>query len=461
MKKLEDLKNIIDINLDKIDISTETKNKIIQSAAIEKKKRKARIFKILSIPTVAAAVIFFMMFSNIFGSNTGLIVSAKDLMKGITPAKVEVVEIKDDFIKSQADFDIELFKNSIKRGENSLVSPLSVYLALSMTANGGKENTLREFESVLGKYNIDIEDINRYNYSYMKKLNDGRSGKLHIANSIWYALDKVNVNRSFLQTNADYYNAAVFTDDFSSPQTVKNINNWVKSNTDNLIDKIIDKIDPETVMYLINAIYFEADWQEQYPSRQIKRDDFELINGKKVSTEFMYSTESAYIKDDTAQGFIKPYKDNKYSFVALLPNEGVSIDSYVSSLTGEKFLSLIKNKTNEAVITGIPKFKSEYNLSLVKPLKVMGLRDCFNSVAADFSKMNSDKDIFINDVKHKTFIQVDAMGTKAGALTIVEMNKGCAFPENRIILNCPFIYAIVDNKTGLPLFMGTMNNPNN
>lgn len=461
MKKLEDLKNIIDINLDKLDISTETKNKIIQTSAIEKKKGKARIFKLLSIPTVAAAVIFFMMSSNIFGSNTGRIVSAKDLMNGITPARVEAVEIRDDFIKSQADFDIELFKNSIKKGENSLISPLSVYLALSMTANGGEGNTLSEFESVLGKYNIDIEDINRYNYSYMKKLNNGKSGKLHIANSIWYALDKINVNKSFLQTNADYYSAAVYTDDFRSPKTVKNINYWVKSNTDNLIDKIVDKIDPETVMYLINAIYFEADWQEQYTSQQIRRDDFKLANGKKVSTEFMYSTENSYIKDDTAQGFIKPYKDSKYSFVALLPNEGVGIDSYVSSLTGEKFLALIKNKTNEAVITGLPKFKSEYNLSLVKPLKVMGLRDCFNSVAGDFSKMNSDKDIFINDVKHKTFIQVDAMGTKAGAVTIVEMNKGCALPKNRIILNRPFIYAIIDNETGLPLFIGTMNNPNN
>lgn len=463
MRKLENLKKIVDTNLDKMDISPEAKSKIIQRTAADKKKLKFRRYKFFSIPAAAIIIVVIMLFSYVFGDNPVMVADAKDLMKGITPKKVEVVKLRDDYIKSQADFSIDLFKRSITKGKNSLISPISAYLALAMTANGADGNTLKEFKSVLGKYDLSIMDINKYSYSYIKNLSDVKSGKLNIADSIWYSKDSIlSINRDFLQANADYYGAAAYRVDFDSQQTVDDINNWVKTNTGGLIEKITDKVDSDTLMFLINTLYFEADWQDQYGKSQIRNGGFKLEDGKTVSTEFMYSTENGYIKDDNAQGFIKPYKDNKYSFVALLPNEGISADSYAASLTGEKFLTLMKSKTDGFVDAGLPRFKSEYSTSLVDPLKAMGLKDCFVPELSDFSKMDSrnGKDLFIGDVLHKTFIQVDALGTKAGAVTeLVVKTTSMPLVKTKITLDRPFVYAIVDNETSLPVFIGTMNNP--
>lgn len=425
----------------------------------DKSKRYKRI-GIISIPAVAAIVICAIFVFNIFGTGAAY---AQNLMKGITPSKVDKVKLSDSFVSSAADFSVELFKKSTTEKKNSLVSPVSVYLALAMTENGADGKTLKEFESVLGKYNLAADDINKYCSSFSKLLTDTKTGKLNIANSIWYRQnDSLTVNKDFLQTNADYFSSAAYSADFNSNQTVNDINNWVKSNTGGLIDSILDKIDPQTVMYLINTLYFEAEWEEVYSKEDVRIGDFKLEDGSALPAQFMYSSESSYIKDNNAQGFIKPYKDNKYSFLALLPDEGVSIDSYVSSLTGEKLLSLIKNKSNANVNAAIPKFKTEYSKNLVESLKSMGLNECFIPDSANFSKMGSSDsgNLYVGNVLHKTYIQVDELGTKAGAVTSVEMNLTSMPVEiKEVILNRPFVYAIIDNETGLPLFIGIMRNP--
>lgn len=465
MSKLDNLKNIIDVNLKNMDISTEAKSKIIRESASAKKKIIARRFRIFSIPAAAIILVCVLVITNL--GNLGLIANAQDLMKNIIPANVERVELSEDFIKSQADFSIDLFKNArMDAGKNSLISPTSVYLALAMTANGADGNTLKEFETVLGKYNLSIADINRYCNSYTKNLCDVQSGKFKIANSIWYSQGiSSNIKNSFLQTNADYYGASAFKADFSSRQTVNEINSWVKSNTGNLFDNFMEQIDPGAVMYLISTLYFEAEWEQQYKDNQLKNGIFELIDGNTITAEFMDSIEYKYISDDSAQGFIKPYVSrdfikSKYSYITILPNEGVSLDNYIDSLTGDKFLSLIKNKSNENVKTAMPKFISEYSTGLVEPLRKMGLRDCFDGNSTDFSKMDdSTVGLSISDINHKTFIEVDNLGTKAGAATSVDMMAGPPDFNKEVILDRPFIYAIIDNETSLPIFIGTMYNP--
>lgn len=438
------------------------KNIIKKSKADGKNRRFTRL-RLIFVPIAAVIIVCVIFLSNILGNDARLTVHAEDLTKAVTPAKVDTLKISDSFINSSADFSINLFKKSMTDKKNSLISPVSVYLALSMTANGTDGNTLKEFESVLGKSNLTMNDINKYCYSFHNNLADVKTGKLNIANSIWYRQDNyLKVNKSFLQTNADYYNAYAYKADFNSKQTAQDINNWVKFNTGNLIDKIVDKIDSDTVMYLINTLYFENEWQDKYNKGDVRDKDFKLDDGTTISAKFMYSDESIYLKDDMAQGFIKPYKDDKYSFAAMLPNDGISVDDYAASLTGEKFLSLVKNKANAAVHAGLPKFKSEYSKGLVEPLKAMGLVDCFNPNSANFSKMGSLEkgNLFIGDVLHKTFIQVDELGTKAGAVTKVEM-KTTSMPleVKNVILDHPFVYAIIDNETNLPLFIGTMHNP--
>jgi serine protease inhibitor len=459
MKRLEDLKKIADTNLDKLDMSEEAKQRLINEV---KKPRKSGFKKlgIVSIPAVAALIAFVLFTTGVFPPKTALKVQAMDLMKGVTPNKVETVYLTDKFKQSTADFSIDLFKKSYTKGKNSLVSPASVYLALGMTANGTGGNTLKEFEAVLGK-GMNMKELNAYYSTLMGKFMNSEIDKVNIANSIWYRNDNnLKIKGEFLQTNADYYKASAYKADFNSKQTVEDINNWVKANTGGQIDKIVDNIKERTVMYLINAVNFDAQWEKPYEKESVRKDNFELQDGSKKSADLMYSKEYGYIKDDNAQGFMKRYKDGKYSFVALLPNEGVSIDSYVASLSGSKFISLLNDKTKEEVVTALPMFKSEYSIELVEPLKQLGLKECFNSGKADFSKMvnGTENNPYVSEVLHKTFISVDTKGTKAGAATKVTTQAASA-PMKSIILNRPFVYAIVDNETNLPLFIGTMMNP--
>ncbi|MDV3426439.1 MAG: serpin family protein, partial [Bacillota bacterium] len=448
-------------NLDKLNMSENTKCKLINEA--EKSYRTSiRKLSFIIFPAAASVLALIIMFTGIFNHGFSK-VYADDLMKGVTPHKAESVSLSEDFLKSTSDFSIELFKKSYTKGKNSLISPASVYLALGMTANGADGNTLKEFEAVLGRHNLNINDLNTFYNSLTRELTDATSEKFSIANSIWYRQNEnLDIKKDFLQTNADYYGAAAYKADFNSKSTINDINNWVKNNTHNQIDKIIDQIDSNTIMYLINTVYFEDEWEIPYTKNDVRKAPFKLQDGTNKTTEFMHSEEYGYLKDDKAEGFIKPYKNGKYSFAALLPDEGVNIDSFISSLSGEDFINLLKNKSNETVSADLPKFKADYKMELNDTLKQMGLKDCFISGSANFSKMAAGNagEIYLSNVLHKTFIAVDTKGTKAGAVTKVEMTcKGIASSQHNITLNRPFVYAIVDNKTNLPLFIGTMTNP--
>jgi len=461
MKKLTNFKNIADTNLEKLDMSQESKLRLKNQ--VEKGRQiNFRRLSFIGIPTISAFIAFLILFNSIFSNSGAVKVFAKDLMKEITPQKVDTVELKKEFIDSTADFSVDLFKNAYTKGENSLISPTSVYLALAMTANGADGKTLTEFETLLGKYGINIKDLNAYYNTLSQKLLKDNNGKLAIANSIWYSQD-IDVKLDFLQTNADYYNASAYKADLNDPNTITDINNWVKLNTGNTIDKIIDKTDHLTVMNLINATYFEDKWMNVYGPETVRKDDFKLSNGKEESVDFMNSEETVFLKDDKAEGFTKSYENGKYSFVALLPNENISIDNYIASLSGDSFINILKNQSKDNVITSLPKFKSESKINLVKPLRQMGLKECFDSSTANFTKMinNSPDDIYVDSILHKTFISVDTEGTKAAAVTKVDIKAGSAMNESihKIILNRPFVYAIIDNTTNLPIFMGTMMNP--
>lgn len=430
---------------------------------MKKGNKKIKRLGFIGIPAFALILAFIVLYSGILSGGKFTTVLAKDLMKSIKEEKVDTVELKDEFIQSTADFSVDLFKNAYTKGENSLISPTSVYLALGMTANGAKGNTLKEFEELLGKKGLGIQDLNSYYYSLSQRLADVNSGKVGIANSIWYRDDdSLTVNKDFLQKNANYYKSAAYKSDFSSKETVTDINNWVKYNTEGLIDKIIDKIDEDSVMYLINAVCFEDKWEVLYKKEDIHQGDFRLEDGRSKKVEFMNSKENLYIKDDKAQGFIKPYKSGKYSFVAILPNEDVTVDSYIASLSGDKFMKLMEGKSNKSVNAALPKFEASYSIELKDSLKKLGLNDCFEADKADFSDMAKSDfgNIWVASTLHKTFISVDDTGTKAAAVTTVVMvDESALIDEIYIVLDRPFIYAIIDNETNLPLFIGTMMNP--
>lgn len=402
-----------------------------------------------------------IVFTSASCSAGSLNLKSKDLMQGIKGNKPEGKNIDDKFISSSSDFSLKLFKKGLDKEKNSLISPTSVMLALAMTANGAEGKTLTELEYFLGK-DITIEELNNYLYSYMKNLPSEAKAKLNIANSIWFRDNEkeFTAKSDFLQRNADYYKASIYKSDFDSPDTVKDINKWVENKTNGMIDNIVDRIDKSTVMYLINAIAFEGEWETIYKKSQIFKGDFTDIKGNKKSMDFMSSDEGLYLEDNKTTGFIKPYAGNKHSFAALLPKENININDYISSLNGESFLKLLKDASNESVQATIPKFSYEYGVSLNEALIDMGVKEAFKPSAANFSKLGNSPlgNIYIGDVLHKTFIAVDEKGTKAGAVTKVEMKVESAMNHKTVILNRPFVYAIIDNQTNLPVFIGTVIN---
>ncbi|MBR3715173.1 MAG: serpin family protein [Clostridia bacterium] len=385
-------------------------------------------------------------------------VRAKNLMDGITPNEIAAAESLSEQNPAVTDFAVRLFKASEESGKNTLISPLSVLCALAMTANGAKEETLAQMESVLG---MTKDELNIYLYSYMKKLPNGEKYKLSLANSIWFTDDeRFKVNRDFLQTNADYYGADIYKSPFDE-KTLKEINNWVKEKTDDMIPEILDEINSEAVMYLVNALAFEAEWAEIYEEGTIRDGKFIKEDNTEQDVEFMYSTEHRYLEDDNASGFMKYYKGGKYAFVALLPNEGVSVSEYISSLDGKSLSEMLANAQIATVRTCIPKFETEYDVDMAEILAKMGMTDAFDMYAADFTGLGTSTagNIFISRVLHKTFMSVGERGTKAGAATVVEMKDGCAEIPTEIktvYLNRPFVYMLVDCENNIPFFIGTM-----
>lgn len=355
---------------------------------------------------------------------------------------------------------MELFKGTARASdaENLLISPVSIMMALAMTAQGAEEETLAQFEETFGKDAVFALNLMA---GYCNTITaDNETAKVNVANSVWFRDDeeRLDVKEDFLakikNIGAEAY-AAPF-----DKGTVGDINNWVKKNTDGMIDSILDDISEDAVIYLINALSFDNEWVNIYESHQIRDGQFTTTDGRKQKAEFMYSGEGTFLKDDKATGFIKPYKDN-FSFVAILPDEDVSVDEYIAGMDENTLSNLVEGgKDVWSVDAGLPKFSKEMFTDLIPVLENMGLTEMFDPDNADFGAMATSArgNIFISKVAHKAFIDVNSKGTRAGAVTIVEASDGAAMVTESVILNRPFIYMIVDDyaNESLPLFIGTV-----
>lgn len=416
--------------------------------------KKAKI----GLTAICLLLVFAMIFSF---AGCAVEVQAADLMKGISSQKVSGKAADDRFIGSQAELAVKLFKACVdeSKNDNVLISPLSIQLALAMTANGADGQTKEEMEKLLGG-DIPLEELNEYLYTYINSLPSTEKYKLELANSVWFRddADRLTVEKDFLQTNADYYGAQAYKEPFDQ-QTVKDINSWVNEHTDGMIEKIIDEITPDEVLHLINAIAFDAQWETPYEKHSVNDGIFNALSGDERKVKMMYSNEHKYIDDGDATGFIKDYRDGKYAFAALLPNEGVDLYNYIASLTGEGLKKALDNAEAEPVDVLIPKFSYDYSLLMNDVLAELGMPTAFDVGNADFYKMatSSVGNIFIDCVLHKTFISVDEKGTKAAAITDITMTDKAALPlEREVILDRPFVYMIIDNSTNLPIFIGTV-----
>lgn len=375
---------------------------------------------------------------------------------------LEYIETNPDeeFINATADFAAELFARTYAEGKNSLVSPVSVMLCLGMVANGASEDTLKEFEEVLGQ-DITIEELNQHYATYRKMLVNGSNKSVSIANSIWIKdWEKFVVKEDFVKKNETFYGAEIYQAPFDRT-TVNDINHWVNENTNGMIPSIINELSEDDLMVLINALAFEGEWVNPYYSDQVRDYNFTNINGKVEIADGLRCYEYAYMEDENTVGFVKNYT-NGYKLVVFLPDEDVNFSEYVTSFTGEKYLGLVKNIQDVKTFTIIPKFTYDYEIKLNQTLIDMGISSAFDYKIADFSGMyeeNDDvRDVCISEVIHKTHIELGEKGTKAAAVTAVVMKNAGASPEEpkEVVCDRPFVYAIVDGETMLPVFIGSV-----
>lgn len=370
-----------------------------------------------------------------------------------TPRFTTVTSPDEEFYNSETDFGLKLLKNTSEKNKNNLVSPLSAMICLAMVANGANGETREQILNALcGE--TKIGDLNEYLAGYSS---DEQNKALKSANSIWINKDMgYEVCDEFLKTDAKYYRSGVYNEPFDSSITDK-VNGWVNENTDSMIEKIADEIGQETVMLLINALAFESKWAEQYADDTFERL-FTCTDKSTQTADMMYFDENMYLSDGNTVGFIKPYEDGAYSFAVLLPDEGTDIDSYISSLNGERLRSILKNAQTADVNVIMPKFKSESDLMLNEALESMGMKDMFSG-KADFSNLVKDGGVCVDSVLQKTFIEVSESGTRAAAATAALAAKSSPMGEKityNIELNRPFLYMIIETDSSTPIFIGKL-----
>lgn len=398
-----------------------------------------------------------------FAGCTSRAIAATDLMEGLHPSEstnssdeTEAPEgdLSEEQADALADFAVTLFQNS-RSDDATLISPLSVSYALGMTANGARDETLSQMEQVLG---MPIDQLNESLHAYAEELPHDGDCKMSVANSLWVR-QGLNVDQGFLKTNATWYDAGVFEAPFDET-TVADINQWTSQNTDGMIGSILDQIPADAVMYLTNAIAFDATWQHPYESGQISKGTFTAQDGTEQTVDFMQSDEDLYLESANAIGFVKPYSNPSYAFAALLPNEGTDVDDLIESLDGASLRTMLEEAQYATVDAKLPKFEIESQTNMAETLAAMGMTDAFDRETADFTGMSAEENLFISRILHKAYINVDEKGTKAAAITSTEMTGTSAMVEpeevKTVHLDRPFVYLLIDRETNLPLFMGVI-----
>lgn len=358
------------------------------------------------------------------------------------------------------DFALSLLREERSGSVSVLLSPVSILNALGMVANGASGTTLKQIETATG---MSLHQLNDFLYTYRMSLPaDSKTCKAALANSAWLR-DTFRVEDAFLRSCVNYYSAEVYRSAFDGG-LVTDLNRWVSKKTDGMISDLLEK-EPgaQTMLYLVNAACFDAKWETPYTKENVRTDGiFTAASGKRQTADYLDSHETIYLSGNNVSGFLKPYDGGKYAFVALVPDEGVTLADYLRNLTGEHLYQMITDHHYADVQASIPKFTARSELALEEPLRTAGISDLFDVSAADLRGLGSAPNgntLYVNSVLHKTYLELDENGTKAAAATSLDVNGGAAPPSEdvkTVTLDRPFLYMVVDTHACVPLFMGTV-----
>lgn len=382
-------------------------------------------------------------------------VNAKNLLAGTSLSSVSTVKPESEFLTHTAELSLSILRKvgSTSPGENWLFSPLSFMMVLSLTANGAENQTLSQMEAVLGD---DRESLNQ-TMAYYREAMSSQSPKIQMANSLWMKEEGFSPNEDFLHTAANYYRPDIYSAPFDDT-TLSDINQWVSEKTEGQIPRILDEISEDAALCLINTLLFDGKWETPYGERQVSSGKFFTEDGVSHIVPMMSSTETQYLENDLATGFLKNYEGGRYAFGALLPRQAGNFGLFLSQLDGEMLQATIQNPQQTEVYAVLPMFSFEDTLEFQEPLKALGMTDAFSEKIADFSGLGTaDGPLYISQVLQKTHISVSETGTQASAATEVGFCVTGSLPEIPVVsLNRPFLFFIVEKESGMLLFLGAV-----
>lgn len=385
-----------------------------------------------------------------------------ELPRDLTPQEMMLVE-------ADRSFSYSVFKKTVaydNEHENIIISPLSISMALAMTLNGAKGQTYTDMRNALYLQGMETDEINEAFRSLIDLLvTADPKVAMRIANSIWHS-DVFDVNQEFAGKMQSYFNAEVNAIDFLDPDAPNTINRWVADKTEGLITELLDEIEPDRIMYLINALYFKGDWLRQFDKDDTRRDNFRLESGETIQVDMMsqqglFATHFNY--DENVQMIELPYGDSLFAMSVLMPADpDTPIDQFIDKKIDAD--NLARWRSNLSVdmrksTIDMPKFELEYEIEYSDILKAMGMEIAFTPHAADLSGLSEQgqNNLYLDEVIHKVFIRVDEEGTEAAAATSVGVMPTSMPPQ--MIVDRPFIFIIHERESGANLFMGVVRDP--
>ncbi len=366
-------------------------------------------------------------------------------------------------IMASNEFGFDIFREinaDAETEENLFISPTSISIALAMTYNGAEGETKDSIASVLRMKGIEPDALNQiYKDLITGLITLDNQVVLTLANSIWYRQDVI-LKEEFINTNEEYYDAEVASLDFSDPAAKDIINGWVEDKTNQKIKDLVSRVTPAEVMFLINAIYFNGTWKIEFNKEDTYDEYFEVSAQRNVDVKMMKLEDTVkYFSNDICEAVELDYGAGNYSMVILLPEEEQSVSDIIEYLEPGTWNSLVENMQRQWVNVHLPRFKFEYEKTLNDILTRMGMGIAFSLGYADFSGMAEDRELAIEYVKHKSFVEVNEEGTEAAAATVVAIFESALPDELYFVADEPFIFAIREKNTGAVVFIGKMMDP--
>lgn len=356
-------------------------------------------------------------------------------------------------VENQREVGFQMLQKSFDAAENSLISPLSINMAMYMLRNGANTTTAAEMDDAL---QIDqVNHINSASKDLLKVFNKNEEGfKANLQNAVFYDPSKLNLSPAYKDSLNIYYGAEVEQLDFKEDRSVEVVNEWVAKATEDKIIKVLDDIKPEEVMFLLNALYLKADWDNGFPKERTSEQDFTNLDGSTSTIDFMnQDAHFTGFESDEINYLSMTLSDSSMVCKMIMPKDQ-PVSSYLEQLNAEQVKSLDEKAVNQRFMVSLPKIKVKYHKLLNPYLIDMGMTEAFTEQADLTGIGTSTGKLYVSRVLHDTYLEMDEAGIEGAAVTTVGVGVTSLPPQ--LTYDRPYIILIEDIKTGAPLFYGVV-----